>query len=265
MIRYIYIILLCSTIISCEPADFFSLRKGEVKNSVFINAKKNTDGSIHFHTATHFGASNQQVGDHYSFFANLLVNDAKLSMGLLHLNDITFSQDHQGSYYAYEMRKNNKMGELFGDTVIFTLEGNNNVEVTKHSLYIPQEIQLSAPIHQSDTSLQPLSRNGDIVKWNMDAKNEIGVAIIIRWSGMINDPSVSYLDNHLIKENVANYEIVKDDGEHILDASFFDNIPKNAIITLEVYRGNCEIIKTNGYNIKLGGYSESNSFYLLSE
>lgn len=85
------------------------------------------------------------------------------------------------------------------------------------------------------------------IEWNEDSNNSQGLAIIIRWTGMIINSET---------ENAPIYHmcIVEDNGVTTLDNAMFENIPDRAYVTMFLIRANVLQVRNAAGLVNISDY-----------
>ncbi len=154
----------------------------------------------------------------------------------------------------------------FGKIVTFSFQNGADTRSSEEpqgtaELYIPKEIEILAPSHNSEDELNPLCYYKDfILRWNEDDNNENDVLIAVEWyGGMV-------LGNDINDSHVRRIISFPDTGEALLPETLFEGIPDTAICHLTILRGNVDNVTfdQNTYKV-LGETHQTIPFILLRE
>lgn len=155
----------------------------------------------------------------------------------------------------------------FGKEVVFKVaEGNEDFEAFEKTLVIPKKFNVSKNLDAFSTKqfhyevfegmttiAEGIDRNGFTVHWNADPNNKNGVAVILEWSGITINADGLPIDNDAYKRNI---ELIDDKGSYSFNGFASKNIPPNALVRINIIRGNVEIVKLSTKTVKIAGYSE---------
>lgn len=300
--KHIAILFVLSIMISSCQKDITSEKEGSFNNGVRVrieNSSKTMDeiystifesssiGTISF-SHTQFIT---QGGSNHRYTQNCFIKSAVsptytfLDGGEITLNSITpLEADVNGNYGCdcTPIALEEELATLFGNDVTFDVEGNtsNSIPDFETEFYVPTKLTITSPTIASLTpnastvgfdAVPQISRYGDLtLNWNADENNENGVAIIINWSGLMIDPE--WEDTEEWEElggmivntggNRKNIVIVDDEGTFTIPEEDFDDIPADALIRIQVIRGNIEILEESSKEYKIFATTEAQTIEL---
>lgn len=170
-----------------------------------------------------------------------LVNGEKIHNGVVHFNDFSYSGGLTENYNypiyntnPYDQIQSSGLPELYGSNITVWLENDEGNIFQGEEIYIPQEIRINVdPTIDPETTYYNLPN--DVISWNADPNNEVGVIIGVK----------SHISGSDIK-----YYITEDDGsvsvsQLIKDLSFNLDDPSSNKLTIYFYRGNGFVISGN--------------------
>ena len=144
--------------------------------------------------------------------------------------------------------KVNRISNLFGISNEFSLIENGST-VINFEQYVPTKIDVNVEngIDHQGSNLQSISRNNCEISWNNDNNNENGIVAYLWWNGNRTDASAfEQTQGEIVNKAVK----LNDEGQAVLSKELFNDIPKNAIITLFFIRGNVNIKEVDGKSFK---------------
>lgn len=155
----------------------------------------------------------------------------------------------------------------FGKEVVFKVaEGNEDFEAFEKTLVIPEKFNVSKNLDAFSTKqfhyevfegmttiAEGIDRNGFTINWNADPNNKNGVAVILEWAGITINADELPIKHDAYKRNI---ELIDDKGSYSFNGFASKNIPPNALVRINIIRGNVEIVKLSTKTVKIAGYSE---------
>jgi hypothetical protein len=156
----------------------------------------------------------------------------ELEVGEIEVNDISMTYGSRG----YKSGNISEVIDLYGTTVNVKIKG----EVA--SFYLSEVIKFKQYYDKVDV--------GTTIAWNADERNDIGVAIRIRYMPNHNP---EFKDNY--NRIVDNYIVAEDNGKYTLKAKDFEGIPPGATISVGMGRGGATVMELDGYKYSLMGIS----------
>ncbi len=185
-------------------------------------------------------------------------NQARGDGGTYIVDDLKATYKPEGFYTADGITSTEGavFTKYFGKENRFSLNRENKIIYDK-TIYIPSQMKLSSFPNTGLiklTSFYGISRNAFDFKWNVDTNNKYGIIVVLTWGG---DKRNGGLDQGANKNFYYKAAWMPDIGEGNLPTSFFDNVPKDAIFTLEFIRANIEIVTgTDNRSYKIYGISQ---------
>ncbi len=174
-----------------------------------------------------------------------IYNKDRTNGGTYYLGDVEYYYDEVKQAYmarGFENDTDNsqmsaRVKRMYGKQIEAKLIRDGK-EIFKNSYYVPFDFDLvvSNPILPSTSFYQVSKDKGLILKWRKDEKNKEGVIIYVQWS----DDKLDLPPNERYIQIATKIE---DTGEVTLPYSFFSKIPKNAIFSVDIIRGNIEILE----------------------
>lgn len=119
----------------------------------------------------------------------------------------------------------------------------------KAGKYEPESILIYEPKLSTTDFQTPFCKYDNFtLQWNRDPDNKKGILLVLEWYGNIahdnyNDQYNSY-DNYesyidyIPNTCVQNIACIPDTGKVVLESSFFDDVPDNALCNMYLLRGN---------------------------
>jgi len=155
--------------------------------------------------------------------------------GVMTASDMQIPIDGNGQYLS--------IGQpTFGAVTSWGLSGGSGIPAFTDSMYIPEEIVLTAPVAST------ISRTtGVTVGWNADAAND-SVVVGFRYDviTIVADSTLPYTD-------YSWYRIVPDNGQYTIPASAFSAIPVGGYVEVVVARGNAKLIGPSTHKFHVYG------------
>jgi hypothetical protein len=147
---------------------------------------------------------------------------------------------------------------LFGTKVEFVIRPANPVKpVVIDTMYVPQKVRFTMKYLAEQTPSVQYYSPGNVITWVADPQNTKGVVVIVKYSPVANSQKHRAIRN----SEVLHIKNVADNGSFTLSSDMFTDIPKTALITVSVARGNyqysgtVDIYSIYAYSIvNLGGY-----------
>lgn len=187
--------------------------------------------------------------------------------GIFYVNDIknVYQTDQVSGFYAPEVSTDLSdpfaMGQfvetLFGQNNRFRLERNSET-IYDEVIYIPEAIEINSfdntGIAIPNTSNYGIARSNFSFSWNKNEDNPNGVLVVLTWDGN----SASTPLNELAPDGYY-YKAawMEDTGSGTIPASFFDQIPQEAMFRLHFYRANFKIVEgKDGRSYKIYGMTD---------
>jgi hypothetical protein len=130
----------------------------------------------------------------------------------------------------------------FGAVTSWGLSGGSGIPAFADSMYIPEEIVLTAPVASTISQT-----TGVTVGWNADAAND-SVVVGFRYDviTIVADSTLPYTD-------YSWYRIVPDNGQYTIPASAFSAIPVGGYVEVVVARGNAKLIGPSTHKFHVYG------------
>lgn len=222
---------------------FTTLEEAEKNLGNYAKAFYVVDGSI-YTRLENFSADNYSVGAIAAWYKDKL-NQNRPNGGTFYLDDVEHYYDEAKQTYmarGFENDTDNsqmsaRVKRMYGKQMEAKLIRDGK-EIFKNSCYVPFDFDLvvSNPILPSTSFYQVSKDKGLMLKWRKDEKNKEGVIIYVNWS----DDKLDLPPNERYIQIATKIE---DTGEVTLPHSFFAKIPKNAIFSVDIIRGNIEILE----------------------
>ena len=222
---------------------FTTLEEAEKNLGNYAKAFYVVDGSI-YTRLENFSADNYSVGAIAAWYKDKL-NQNRPNGGTFYLDDVEHYYDEAKQTYmarGFENDTDNsqmsaRVKRMYGKQMEAKLIRDGK-EIFKNSYYVPFDFDLvvSNPILPSTSFYQVSKDKGLMLKWRKDEKNKEGVIIYVNWS----DDKLDLPPNERYIQIATKIE---DTGEVTLPHSFFAKIPKNAIFSVDIIRGNIEILE----------------------
>jgi hypothetical protein len=226
---------------------FTTLEEAEKNLGQYAKAFYVVDGSI-YTRLENFSANKYYVGIISAWYTGGF-NAPRSNGGTYYLDDVEYYFDDAKQMYMVKGLENDddmslmgaRVKKMYGKQVKSKLirEGK---EIFNTSYYVPADFDMvvSNPIMQGSSFYQISEEKGLNLKWKKDDNNKNGVVIHVSWTG-------DRLDLPLNAQGTAGQlqfaTKVEDTGEITLPIDFFSKLPKDAIFSLNVIRGNIEIIE----------------------
>ncbi len=201
---------------------------------------KPTDGEFSISSSSAMNTTSQEL-----LFQGVFVDKNKKAknIGTVSFNNTSFSPDANNQYgNGTALDK-----KVYGTTVSFRIEGNTTASVTSKvvpvndSIYVPKEVILSRLVLDNAVEKNTVGV-GKKFTYEIDVNNTNGIIVIVEYS------PESY-SNESIKASYPNYvrngKAVKDNGQVILDDSYFNGIPIGASVTVTIARANYKFNETS--------------------
>ena len=180
-------------------------------------------------------------------------NGANISAGCivpsLDMGDVAINQSilKYGGQNGYSPNVDPNAVNYFGKTTTFSSILNGQ-QLFQTSFYVPPIVQIQ------NTLNGVISRSGASLLWNGDPNNKNGMVIRVRYHGKKGDPVI---------ENIA---FPEDNGQYTITSQLLLGIPSGKLVTLELIRGNINIVKaSNGKSVKVYGSSISYMAFTISD
>ncbi|MCL2596316.1 MAG: hypothetical protein FWD66_01365 [Paludibacter sp.] len=227
-----------------------SLYKGKTVYAKYF--ENNVDNNISLFTkrehplsARDFSVSNFAVKKGVKTDVEIFVNDILIDS----INEMSANKNFIESL-SFNPVRSTFMNEFFNHTVKFKIW---DMEIR---LYIPEIIEITYPKPQPDSYSADYSFDYRI-KWNADAKNINGVAIVVEWDGSMfgEDDQYAY---------IRRVDIVDDNGETVIKEAMFDKIPDFAVVKVSVLRGDIDIVEVADEVSKIYAASEASLHSIIA-
>lgn len=222
---------------------FTTFEEAEKNLGQYAKAFYVVDGSI-FTRLENYSANNSSIGIVGAWFKDIFNKD-RTNGGTYYLGDVEYYYDEAKQAYMARGFENDtdhsqmsaRVKRMYGKQIEAKLIRDGK-EIFKNSYYVPFDFDLvvSNPILPSTSFYQVSKDKGLILKWRKDEKNKEGVIIYVQWS----DDKLDLPPNERYIQIATKIE---DTGEVTLPHSFFSKIPKNAIFSVDIIRGNIEILE----------------------
>jgi hypothetical protein len=142
-----------------------------------------------------------------------------------------------------EQKVNQISADIFGKQQSFSFKGNNYV--IEENQYIPKKIAINKMGNFDESIKTYKTKRANLsVEYNVDTKNENGVALVLVWDGSRQDMSLQELGS--LNMDIKNIIVVhdpKDSGVINVPSTALSKFPKNANVTALLMRGNSSIIE----------------------
>ncbi len=116
------------------------------------------------------------------------------------------------------------------------------------SYYLPKEINLV-----SSLTNQTLEMSKFRLSWNEDKNNTKGVVVIIKWGGEMSNETNTNRSSFQQSKSVI--DIVEDNGFYEIGEQQLSYFPEGAILSIQVLRGEVDILNTEKGNYKFISYT----------
>ena len=244
---------------------FDNLEEAKENLGIYALAGELTNGSLSLNT-DYTGFTDD---DPQSFFFAKYVEDrfggqsARIDGGTYSIND-SINLEWNGSVYNavdFEPQLSSDfVEELFGKTNKLSLTKDNTVLMSEE-LYFPSPLDVTNYSNEDFlpfSSLIGVNRNNFELEWNMDEHNPNGLLVYINWSGgKFNDGGIS---EH--NKNVQNAMTFPDTGNFVCPASMFDNIGKDALVSVLIRRDNAIVVPQKNDESKNIKITASQTYYI---
>lgn len=203
------------------------------------------DATVGISSSRYYPLGDERVVAYYEPF-----DEIRTKGSVAEINSEEFLMNGQALFSPLTKSGSGQICGMFGGPVSFSLrelgiatKGNIGTGV---ELYAPEIVRISFPAVTSEQNRYPLCYYKDfVVRWNADSKNDNGVLIVVRWSGMMvfgEDYSSSYICRAVRSEDTGSFE---------LDDSMFDGIPDAAMCSLCLLRGDFEDLEIDDATLRV--------------
>ena len=184
--------------------------------------------------------------------------------GTFYINDIPLLFDETDNvYYPYgdnsyqNQTLSNLMAPLLGQQISFKLKKGTET-VFEEMVYLPERITIqSSSVLDEETGRTSVTDGAPLaISWNSDANNDKGVLLVLNWTGDIAGVHPINFERTPVQRAV----LVEDDtGNYAIPATFFADLPPNALFQITIMRGTIEkTVGTLGNSFQLYGLCETN-------
>lgn len=234
-----YILLLSIFLFSCQEDRDAAPNEGQAmieRRANLVSAYQNfasqdTDGEVSIQSYKTLASSQEQGGTSYKVSA-VFSDDQNnpRNLGVLEVNDMSISYRDKYGYSSQDAEIQN----LYGRQIVASIKNTGSTDpalrgqrVIEDSIYMPLELNISHP--KSTNNI--LANSDAYVKWNADSKNQLGVLIVINY-----EPEDT-------SNNVRRFLVSDDIGTYGFSRSDFEDIPNGANISVDVIRGDFNLIE----------------------
>ena len=173
----------------------------------------------------------------------------------------TINTKNAGSYEdkTQEIANNN-----YGKIQSFITKSNSfSIE---EEMYVPKVIEILG-IENFDEKINGywVNQSGFTIQYNQDAKNENGLALLIKWDGTTRNMTLEELGqaDMSIKEAFAIFDPI-DDGNFYVSNDALAKFPQYANLSIKLMRGNAKIIEKDHKNHYITTSSEQYEYLVLN-
>ena len=197
-------------------------------------------------------------------------------IGLFSIGDLTFSYNIEKKRYkingisdnskelAYKLRN-----DIMGREVLFSVIGTDDIPGYVEKLYIPkslEEVNLNNSSRIENSDVFKTSRKNTTIAWEKDKINSNGILISVSFSGNVLNDDLEEVYNNDRSNSVKYFAKIDDTGQFTFPVSFFNGMPKNAIVTISVIRGNIHSFAVNeNFTFQITGREEFQRFVALND
>lgn len=227
----------------------------EAKNQLgeYADAFEQTSGSM-FVRSTRVGSSDFTRPEIFARFNPNGQTGTHADGGIFKFGPIEMLYNMEQGHYAPNPNIEQAYDDapsIFGNEIDIAISSDNAAELS-FKQYVPADLVVhypnSAAVH---ANLLEVPRAETQVMWNADPQNSNGVIFYLWWNGATTG-SLDLLEVSTVERAIK----VPDTGIGQIPASFFQDIPKGAVITVYAIRGAVDLINHN---------NETYKFYTISE